>query len=69
MNTDKKSLETVFLIAICRPTGDKWQSKNLFLTIFDQCSSIIINIFNCRLSGVSLGNFKFYEFCGNWTLS
>ena len=26
-----KSLETVFLIAICRQLGDKWQSKTLFL--------------------------------------
>ena len=25
--TDKKSLETVFSIAICRQSGDKWQSK------------------------------------------
>ena len=33
-NLDKKSLETVFLIAICRPAGDKWQSKMLFLAIF-----------------------------------
>ena len=35
MNTDQKSLETGFSIAICRPTGDKWQSKRLFLAIFD----------------------------------
>ena len=28
-----KKLETVFLIAICRPIGDKWQSKTLFLMI------------------------------------
>ena len=32
-NVDKKAIETEFLIAICRPTGDKWQSKTLFLTI------------------------------------
>ena len=30
-NEDKKSLETEFLIAFCRQTGDKWQSKTLFL--------------------------------------
>ena len=30
-----KSLETEFLIAICRTTGDKWQSKTPVLTIFD----------------------------------
>ena len=35
MNADQKSLETVFSIAICRQSGDKWQSKTLFLTIFD----------------------------------
>ena len=34
-NADQKLIETVFLIAICRPTGDKWQSKKrLFLLIF-----------------------------------
>ena len=26
-NVDQKSIETLFSIAICRPTGDKWQSK------------------------------------------
>ena len=31
---DQKSIETVFLNAICRSTGDKWQSKTLFLSIF-----------------------------------
>ena len=34
-NVDQKSLETEFSIVICRPTGDKWQSKTLFLSIFD----------------------------------
>ena len=34
-NVDQKSIETVFLIAICRHTGDKWQSKTLFVLIFD----------------------------------
>ena len=28
MNTDQKLIEIVFLIAICRLLGDKWQSKN-----------------------------------------
>ena len=42
-----KSLETVFLIAICRQmtiekSGDKWQSKTLFRTIFDLGSSIVL---------------------------
>ena len=36
-NVDQKSIETVFLIAICCPTGNKWQSKTLFLSIFDPC--------------------------------
>ena len=36
-NIDKKSLETEFTSAICRPTGNKWQSKTLFLAIFDLC--------------------------------
>ena len=51
-NVDKKSLETVFFISICRPTGDKWQSKTLFLAIFDQCSSIVKSVSDCHLSGV-----------------
>ena len=48
-NLDQKSLETEFLIAICRHTGEKWQSKTLFLSIFDQCSSIGYSVFDCRL--------------------
>ena len=39
---DQKSLETVLLIAICRQCGDKWQSKTLFLKIFDLHSSIVL---------------------------
>ena len=41
-NADQKLLETVFLIAICRQLGDKWQSKTLFLMIFDLLSSIVL---------------------------
>ena len=41
-NADQKSLETVFLIAVCRQSGDKWQSKTRFLTTFDQRSSIVL---------------------------
>ena len=37
---DQKSIEAVFSIAICRQEGDKWQSKMLFLSIFDLLSSI-----------------------------
>ena len=33
MKVEKKLLETEFLIAICRLTGDKWQPKTLFLAI------------------------------------
>ena len=40
-NIDQKSLETEFLIAICRQLGDKWESKTLFLTIFDLRLSIV----------------------------
>ena len=46
MKVDQKSLETEFLIAICRPTGDKWQSKTLFLAIFYLCSS---SVFDCPM--------------------
>ena len=47
-NADQKSLETVFLIAICRQWCDKWplatngNRKTLFLMIFDLRSSIIL---------------------------
>ena len=33
LNAYKKMLETEFSIAICRPPGDKWQPKKLFLAI------------------------------------
>ena len=51
-NVDQKSLETKFLIAICHPTGDKWQPKTLFLEIFDPCLSIVKSDFECPLPGV-----------------
>ena len=51
MNVDKKLLETEFMNAICRPTGDKWQSKALFLVIF---ICVVKSVFDCRLSGVYL---------------
>ena len=44
-NIDQKSLETEFLIVICRRTGDKRQSKTLFLPIFEPRSSIIKSVF------------------------
>ena len=43
-NIDRKSLETEFLIANCRQTGDKWQSKTLFLAIFDPRWSIVKSV-------------------------
>ena len=48
-DADKKLLETEFSIVSCRPTGDKWQSKALFLTIFDPRPSIAKSVFDCRL--------------------
>ena len=56
-NVDKKIvgnsvLETEFSIAICRPTGDKWQSKIMFLAMFDPRSSIVRSVFDCRHSVV-----------------
>ena len=51
-NVDQKSIETMFLIAICRLTGDRWQSKKLFLSIFDPHLSIVDYVFDCRLPGV-----------------
>ena len=42
INAVHKSLKTVFLIAICRRSGDKRQSKTLFLMILDLRSSIVL---------------------------
>ena len=52
LNVDKKSLEMEFSNAICRQLGDKWQSKTLFLAIFDPCSSIVKSVFDCHIPGV-----------------
>ena len=49
-NADPRSLETELSTAICRPTGDKWQSKTLFPAICDPRSSIVQSVFDCRLS-------------------
>ena len=46
------SLETEFTIAVCRPTGDKWQLQSLFLVIFDLRLSTAKSVFDCRLSGL-----------------
>ena len=46
-----KALETAFSVAICRQSGDKWQPKTLFL-LFLSTFVDIINVFDCRLSGV-----------------
>ena len=42
MNAVHISLETVFSIAICRQSGDKRQSKTLFLTILNLRSPIVL---------------------------
>ena len=55
-NVDEKSLETVFSIAICRHTGDKWQSKTPFLSIFGACWQIVDSVFDCRLPVVSMAS-------------
>ena len=41
-DADQKMMETVFLIAICRQCGDKWQLKTLFLTNFYLLSLIVL---------------------------
>ena len=51
-NVDKKSLETEFSIAICRPTGDKWQSKTLFYAFFDPHLLIFKSVLGFSLPGV-----------------
>ena len=55
-NKDQKSLETEFSIAICHLIGDKWQSKTLFLAIFDPHSLIVKSMFDCHLPSVFLVN-------------
>ena len=52
VNVEQKSLEIEFLIAIFRPTGDRGQSKTLFLAIFDPRSSTVTSVFDFRLYGV-----------------
>ena len=42
LGVDKKSIETMFSIPICRPTGDKWQSKTLFLSILIRVRRLLI---------------------------
>ena len=41
---------------VALPTGDKWQSKTLFLAHFGPRSSIVKSIFDCRLPGVEKAN-------------
>ena len=50
-----KSLETVFLII--EKSGDKWQSKTLFPTIFDLRSSIVLTF---SIAAYPVYNFKKY---------
>ena len=45
-NVDQKSLEKEFLIVICRLIGDKWQSKTLFLVMFNPRSLIVKSVFD-----------------------
>ena len=56
-NVDQTSLETEFLIAICRQTGDKWQWKTLFLKIFYPSLLIVKSVFDCRLSSASMASY------------
>ena len=53
-NVDQRLLETEFLIAICRLTSDKCQSKTLFQAIFYLHLSIVKSVFDCCLSDVIL---------------
>ena len=52
-NMDKISIETVFRLPFVA-SGATNRSKTLFLSIFDPRSSIVDNVFNCRLSGLKL---------------
>ena len=47
-------MENVNIIDERRSNCDKWQSKILFLAIFDPRSSIVMSVFDCRISsGIS----------------
>ena len=56
MNIDKK-IVTEFLFAICRPTGYKWQSKTLFLEIFDPRPLIVLKHFQLPVLGGQILSF------------
>ena len=58
---DQKSLETVFSIAICRQSGDNWQSKTLVSNEFYQRSSIVLTFSKKKKkkTGASLGKLPF----------
>ena len=58
-NIDQKPLETVFSIAMCRQSGDKWQLKILFPAIFDTHSTIVKSVFDCCLPGVVMVKVSF----------
>ena len=58
-NIDKKSVKTVFSIAICCQSGDKWQLKILFLPIFDARWTIVKSVFDCCLPGVVMVRVSF----------
>ena len=58
-NIDLRSLEIKVLIVVCRPTGNKWQSKTLVVAISDPRSLIVKRVFDCRLSCVETKLFFF----------
>ena len=50
---DRKSVSIAIWRQMASQWGDKWQSKTLFF-IFDPCSSIVDNVFDCRLPSVRI---------------
>ena len=63
-----KYLKPEFSIAIRDPNGDKWQSKTLFLSIFEPCLSIVKSVFGCHLSGVPLVRNDFETFITGYAI-
>ena len=49
-----------------RKTGDKWQSKTLFLAIFDPRLSIVKSVFDCRVPGVLMQNKTLMSAISSW---
>ena len=62
-NADLELFETWFSIVNCRirgqSNGDKLQSKNMFLIVFEPCSSIVKCVCDCHPSCAGLAGWEY----------